>query len=132
MLEIGDELGKYKIIRRLGKGGMAEVFEAEDINFGRRVALKVLPPSYATQDDAVERFHREVREAAKLDHRGIVTVYDGGEDKGLLYFAMRLLRKGDLGDRIERGMSPLESLRSCVKSRMRSGTLTAMAWCTGT
>ncbi|MGQ0622278.1 MAG: protein kinase domain-containing protein [Panacagrimonas sp.] len=110
LLKPGDRLGKYEILRPLGKGGMAEVYEATDTQFGRKVALKVLPPTFAANEDAVERFHREVRQAAKLDHRSIVTVYDGGEDRGLLYFSMRLLRKGDLADRIERGMPALETL----------------------
>jgi actin-related protein len=111
MLPPGRQLGKYRIIRSLGTGGMAEVYEAEDEIFGRNVALKVLPTEFGRNSDAIQRFHREIRAAAKLNHHGIVTVYDSGtEPDGTLYYAMRLLTGGDLRRIIEEGLSPIDAL----------------------
>ena len=110
MLAAGTQLGKYRIVRLLGRGGMADVYEAEDAMLGRRVALKVLPPEFGRDDKAVTRFQKEVRAAAVLNHAGIVTVYDVAQEQGLHYYAMRLLAGGDLRERIEHGLTPEQAL----------------------
>ena len=77
-LEAGTRLGHYRIIALLGRGGMADVYRAEDERLGREVALKALPPEFARDPERVARFEREVRATAKLTHPNIVTVYEYG------------------------------------------------------
>ena len=72
--------GRYRLARRVGSGGMASVYEGEDIHLGRRVAIKVLHPQYEADAGAVSRFEREARSVARLVHPGIVAVYDVGYD----------------------------------------------------
>lgn len=106
----GAELGHYRIVRALGSGGMADVFEADDLRLGRRVALKVLPPEYCRNPQLIARFQKEVRAAAGLNHRNIVTVFEVGHDDPYHFFSMRLLTGGDLRKRIEGGLLPVDSL----------------------
>ena len=75
-LEAGFTLGTLKILRLLGSGGMADVYEAEDTRLGRRVAVKVLPPEYSRNQDFIARFEREVKASAALSHTNIVTVFE--------------------------------------------------------
>ncbi|MEW6169860.1 MAG: serine/threonine-protein kinase, partial [Pseudomonadota bacterium] len=110
MLPAGTVLGNYKILRQLGSGGMADVYEAEDQMLGRRVALKVLPPEFGRNPQLVARFEKEVRAAASLNHAGIVTVFEVGRAEGVHYYSMRLLTGGDLRGRIEQGLSEIEAL----------------------
>jgi eukaryotic-like serine/threonine-protein kinase len=83
--------GRYKVVRRLGTGGMADVFLAEDQQLGRKVALKLLHRRFAEDPAFVERFRREARSAAGLQHQNIVGVYDRGEYDGTYYIAMEYL-----------------------------------------
>ena len=99
-LEIGTRLGHYRIVSLLGRGGMAEVYRAEDERLGREVALKVLPPEFAWDPERVERFEREVRAGAKLNHANIVTVYEFGQGSGQHFYTMALMTGGDLKTRI--------------------------------
>lgn len=99
-------LGKYKIIRKLGAGGMADVYEAEDTVMGRRVALKVLPPELARDPDRITRFEKEVRHLAALNHPNIVTVYDVGHDSKLHYYTMALLTGQNLKQKIANKIAP--------------------------
>ncbi|MEQ1440464.1 serine/threonine-protein kinase [Fontimonas sp. SYSU GA230001] len=110
MLTAGTSFSHYRIIRPLGSGGMADVYEAEDAKLGRRVALKILPPELGRQPEFVRRFQKEVRAAASLNHPGIVTVFEVGESEGLPFYAMQLLGGGDLCSRIKRGVRPAEAL----------------------
>ena len=71
---IGTELNHYKILRELGRGGMGEVYRAEDSKLGRRVALKVLPPELADNPERLSRFQREARAVAALNHPNIVVL----------------------------------------------------------
>jgi WD40 repeat protein/serine/threonine protein kinase/tetratricopeptide (TPR) repeat protein len=86
-----ERLGDYQIVRELGRGGMGIVYEAEQVSLGRRVALKVLPPQMVLSPEAIERFRREARAAARLHHSNIVQVYGTGEQEGLHYFVMQLI-----------------------------------------
>ena len=88
----------YQIERELGRGGMAIVYEAIDIQLGRRVALKVLPPEMALRRSMADRFKREAKMAAALDHPNIVPVYRVGHARGLLYIAMKYIRGRALDD----------------------------------
>jgi serine/threonine protein kinase len=95
--EIG-RLGSYRVLKLLGQGGMGAVFEADDPHLERRVALKVMLPAMAAVRAARERFLREARAVAALEHDHIVTVYQVGEDRGVPYLAMQLLRGMTLED----------------------------------
>src|SRR5262245_57893786 len=106
----GSKLGNYTILRSLGSGGMADVYEAQDAMLERHVALKVLPIEYCRNAQLVARFQQEVRAAARLNHRGIVTVFEVGQHEQYHYFSMRLLTGGDLRRRINSGLAPAEAL----------------------
>ncbi len=98
---------RYRIIGRIGSGGMADVYEAEDTQLGRRVALKLLFRRFAEDPDFVERFRREASSAAALNHPNVVQVFDRGEWDGTYYIAMELLEGRNLKD-IVREYGPLE------------------------
>src|SRR5919199_5315952 len=83
--------GRYKIVRKLGSGGMANVYLAEDQELGRRVAIKILNERHANDDQFVERFRREAKNAAALSHPNIVSIFDRGEAEGTYYIAMEYL-----------------------------------------
>jgi eukaryotic-like serine/threonine-protein kinase len=83
--------GRYQIVRKLGTGGMANVYLAEDQELGRRVAIKILDDRHASDDQFVERFRREAKNAAALSHPNIVSIYDRGEAEGTYYIAMEYL-----------------------------------------
>jgi len=87
-------LGPYRVLESLGAGGQGQVFLAEDTRLGRRVALKVLSPSWLRSGEARTRFQREAMAASRLDHPGICTVYEAGEASGVPYIAMRYV-EGD-------------------------------------
>ena len=99
--------GDYQVERELGRGGMAIVYEAVDVHLGRRVALKVLPPEMAMRRSMAERFKREAKMAAALDHPNIVPVYRVGQSGGLLYIAMKFI-KGRPLDSILESQGPLQ------------------------
>ncbi len=92
--------GRYRILRRLGTGGMANVYLAEDTELGRRVAIKILNDRYAHDDLFVERFRREAKSAAGLSHPNIVSIYDRGEAEGTYYIAMEVIEGASLKDLI--------------------------------
>jgi beta-lactam-binding protein with PASTA domain len=83
--------GRYRIVRKLGTGGMAAVYLAEDQELGRRVAIKILDERHASDEQFVERFRREAKNAAALSHPNIVSIYDRGEAEGTYYIAMEHL-----------------------------------------
>ncbi|MGZ4664724.1 MAG: protein kinase domain-containing protein [Frankiaceae bacterium] len=100
-LSPGTQIASYRIESLLGRGGMAMVFQARDLRLDRPVGLKVLPPELAESPQFRERFLRESRLAASLDHPNIIPVYEAGEDHGLLFIAMRLVGGGNLAARLE-------------------------------
>jgi serine/threonine-protein kinase len=99
---IGTEVAGYRLERILGRGGMSVVYLAEQVRLGRRVALKLLAPALSEDQSYRDRFMRESRRAAELDHPNIVPIYDAGDDDGQLYIAMRYVEGGDLKELIAR------------------------------
>lgn len=114
-------LGKFEIIEELGKGAMGTVYRARDPGLDRLVALKTVSPGLLNEGDALARFQREARAAAKLQHPNIVTIHELGEDGGTHYIAMELLEGIDLAA----AMSPPERLSLPEKVRI------LIAICTG-
>jgi WD40 repeat protein len=98
--ELG-RLGGYRVLRVLSQGGMGVVFEAEDLRLGRRVALKVMAPARAANPAARQRFLREARAAAAVEHDCIVPIYQTGEDRGVPFLAMPLLLGETLDGRLK-------------------------------
>ncbi len=96
----GQKFGQYEVKDLLGLGGMSAVYRAYQESLMRDVALKVLPPSFASQPASVERFLREARTSAALEHAHIVPVYDYGNVGGLSFVVMRLLSGGSLAERL--------------------------------
>ncbi|HVX13044.1 MAG TPA: protein kinase [Pirellulales bacterium] len=110
--ELG-RFGGYRVLRVLGAGGMGLVFDAEDPKLRRRVALKVMKRSLAARDEHRQRFLREARAAAAIEHTHIVTVYQVGEHGGLPFMAMQLLKGESLDDRLRR--EPRLPLDECLR-----------------
>jgi serine/threonine-protein kinase len=92
--------GRYRILRKLGSGGMANVYLAEDEDLGRRVAIKILNERYAADEAFTERFRREAKSAASLSHPNIVSIYDRGESDGRAYIAMEVIEGHSLKELI--------------------------------
>jgi eukaryotic-like serine/threonine-protein kinase len=103
--------GRYRLVSRLGSGGMADVWCAEDLQLGRRVALKLLHRRFAEDAEFVERFRREASSAAGLQHPNVVSVYDRGEYDGTYYIAMEFLEGATLKD-VVKGEGPLDPPRA--------------------
>ena len=102
---VGEVIGSYRVLSKLGSGGMGTVYRAQDTRLDRPVALKLLPDASLFDKDTLLRFRNEARSASSLNHPNICTVYEAGEDNGIPFIAMELLDGQTLGQRI--GTQPL-------------------------
>jgi tRNA A-37 threonylcarbamoyl transferase component Bud32/CheY-like chemotaxis protein len=112
---LGTVIAGYRIEERIGRGGMGVVYRAEHLNLRRRAAVKIIAPDLAESEGFRERFTREARIAAALQHPNIVTVYDAGEVDGLLYLAMQYIEGHDLAGmlRAEGRLRPYRAVDVC-------------------
>ncbi len=101
------EIGDYRIVREVGRGGMGVVYEAEQISLGRRVALKVLPRHVAEDRRALDRFQREAKAAARLHHTNIVPVFEVGREGDVAFYAMQFIQ----GQGLDQVIDELRRLR---------------------
>jgi eukaryotic-like serine/threonine-protein kinase len=113
-LVTGTRLGPYEISVLLGAGGMGEVYSARDTRLDRIVAIKILPPHRSDQADARERFEREARAIASLNHPHICQLYDVGIQDTIDYLVLEYLEGETLADRLSRGPLPLPELLRCA------------------
>lgn len=107
MLTTGLKLGPYEIQTSLGAGGMGEVYRARDSRLGRTVAIKVLPASFSSDRERLQRFIQEARSAAGLNHPNILSIFDIGEEQGSPYIVSELLEGETLRDRLRSGPLPV-------------------------
>ncbi len=114
LLAKGSTLGPYRVIEQIGAGGMAKIYKAYQPRMERYVALKVLPQHYAEDPTFVERFNREARTIAQLEHQSILPVYDFGEENGITYLAMRYLEGGTLKNVLERGRLSIRDIEGLM------------------
>jgi serine/threonine protein kinase len=103
---------KYRILKKIGVGGFAEVYLGEHTQLGRKVAIKFLRHGFAGEEEMIERFRRESKSAAKLSHPNIIDIYDVGENEGLYYFVMKYVEGETLGKKMqrERKVQPAEAI----------------------
>src|SRR6266851_1426649 len=106
----GRRLGPYEILSAMGAGGMGEVYRARDTRLDRVVAIKVLPPHLADRSELRERFEREARTIASLNHPHICTLFDIGQQDGIDYIVMEYLEGETLAQRLHKGSLPLEQV----------------------
>ncbi len=120
------QIGDYRILREVGRGGMGVVYEAEQVSLGRRVALKVLPGQVSSDRLVQERFRREARAAARLHHTNIVPVYEVGQDGDVRYYAMQFIEGQGLDAVITELRGLLDRARS--QSRMEAAAEDRSHW----
>src|SRR2546428_12632525 len=110
MLNAGTHLGRYEIRSQLGAGGMGEVYLALDTELDRKVALKILPADVATHRDRMDRFVREAKAAAALNHPNIAHIYEIGESEGVNFIAMEFIDGMTLREKIHKERTELRKL----------------------
>jgi len=110
VLTSGTKVSHYEIIKRIGAGGMGEVYLAEDTGLHRKVALKFLPERWSSEEELRKRFGREAEAAAKLNHPNIITIHEVAEYEGRPYFAMELVEGQSLKDYIATGQPTIEQV----------------------
>src|SRR4030095_1714379 len=107
---IGQTLGPYRIVEKLGEGGMGEVYRAHDPKLKRDIALKALPSNTVADSERRARFEREAQAVAALNHPNIVTIYSVEEANGTLFLTMERVEGQPLGDLLIKGGLPLTRL----------------------
>jgi serine/threonine protein kinase/Tfp pilus assembly protein PilF len=111
---VGETISHYRIIQKLGRGGMGEVYLAEDERLGRKVAIKFLPPEVATNENARQRLLREAQTAATLDHPNICAIYEVGQEGGYSFIVLQYIEGETLAARIKRQLPELREALAIV------------------
>jgi tRNA A-37 threonylcarbamoyl transferase component Bud32/tetratricopeptide (TPR) repeat protein len=120
VLQPGDVIAdRFEIVKSIGKGGMAEVFEAFDRKLGERVAIKIIASEFARDASLLERFHQEVQIARRITHANICRIHDLGEHRGLPYLSMEFLEGETLSKVLERGPLPLDTWNDLAEQLLR-------------
>ena len=109
--QLPEQLGGYRLVRQLGRGGMAVVYEGEDVTIGKRVAIKLVLPEFSRHETYLARFHREARIAARLSHPNTVQVFHAGEAPGMSYLVMEYI-EGEPLSTIIRKEGPIPERRA--------------------
>jgi len=113
---IGTQISHYRVLKPLGRGGMGEVYLAEDLTLPRRVALKFLSGARTSDEERLGRFEREARAIARIDHPGVVTVYEAGRHEGAPFLAMQYVEGETLEERLARGpLDVAEAVRVAIE-----------------
>src|SRR4029079_6123781 len=114
VLRPGSHIGRYEVVALIGKGGMGEVYSARDARLGRKVAIKILSREFTSDPDRVQRFEREARVLASVNHPHIATIHgvEDAEDRSAL--VMELLYVETLAARIVRGALPVSTALACA------------------
>ncbi len=105
---IGKTLSHYKVIEKIGQGGMGEVYRAEDTNLSREVAIKVLPEQFTQDPQRLARFEREAKLLASLNHPNIAAIYGFEEADDVRFLAMELVPGETLAEKVAKGPLPVE------------------------
>jgi serine/threonine protein kinase len=113
-VQVGSTFKHYRIVSRLGEGGMGVVYRAEDTRLGRTVALKVFPPDLALDQERVERFEREARAASAISHPGIATLYDFDHDGPTAFLTMEYVEGKTLRQLLQQGCLLMPQLLDCL------------------
>src|SRR4051812_44072298 len=103
MFSTGSAISHYRVVDKIGAGGMGEVYLAEDTSLGRKIALKILPADVASNVDRMRRFTQEARSAAALNHPNIAHIYEIGEADGVHFIAMEYVAGNSLDEKIGNG-----------------------------
>src|SRR6186713_523599 len=106
-LATGARLGQYEVLSPLGAGGMGEVYRARDTRLEREVAIKVLPDSFASDEDRLRRLEREARTLASLNHPNVAQIFGLDRHGDTLYLVLELVAGEDLAERVARGPLPI-------------------------
>ena len=106
-MRIGEQVGQYRVLARLGEGGMGEVYRAHDPHLDRTVALKALPRAMAQDPERLRRFEAEAKAASSLNHPHILVVHDFGEAEGSLFIVTEFVEGETLRARLDRGPIPI-------------------------
>src|SRR5438552_11213278 len=104
----GTRLGRYRIVSKLGAGGMGEVYRARDTKLNRDVAIKILPVAFAQDSDRLARFKREAQVLASLNHSNIASIYGLEESDSFMALVMELVNGPTLADRLAAGPIPID------------------------
>src|SRR5262249_39100809 len=113
----GSQIARYRILQKLGAGGMGEVYLAEDVSLGRKAAIKILPERFTQDADRVRRFTQEARAASGLNHPNIITIYEIGKHEGLHFIATEFIEGETLRQRMNaRQMTVIEALDVAIQA----------------